>query len=189
MKKSIVVVDDFYDNPNEIRNFALKQNFNITGNYPGHRTESLINDEAKEKLTSIVKGNWGGDVDFPVHEGSYQGCYQHAVAWEKSWIHYDHWNEYACVIYLTPDAPLHTGTALFRHKATGITEKPDNEDLCERLLSDGRDYTKWDITDRVGNVFNRAIVYPGNKFHSSIEYFGFDKYTGRLFQTFFFNKI
>ena len=61
--------------------------------------------------------------------------------------------------------------------------------MCERLLSDGRDYTKWDITDRVGNVFNRAIVYPGNKFHSSIEYFGFDKYTGRLFQTFFFNKI
>ena len=172
-----------------IRNFALNQNFNITGNYPGHRTESLINEEAEEKLSSIVKGNWGDDVDFPRHEGSYQGCYQHAVAWEKSWIHYDHWNEYACVIYLTPEAPLHTGTALFRHKATGITEKPDNEALCERLLSDGRDYTKWDITDRVGNVFNRAIVYPGNKFHSSLEYFGFDKYTGRLFQTFFFNKM
>ncbi len=189
MKKSIVVVDDFYDNPMTIRNFALNQNFNITGNYPGHRTESLINEEAEEKLSSIVKGNWGDDVDFPRHEGSYQGCYQHAVAWEKSWIHYDHWNEYACVIYLTPEAPLHTGTALFRHKATGITEKPDNDALCERLLSDGRDYTKWDITDRVGNVFNRAIVYPGNKFHSSLEYFGFDKYTGRLFQTFFFNKM
>ena len=189
MKKSIVVVDDFYDNPMTIRNFALNQNFNITGNYPGHRTESLINEEAEEKLSSIVRGNWGDDVDFPRHEGSYQGCYQHAVAWEKSWIHYDHWNEYACVIYLTPEAPLHTGTALFRHKATGITEKPDNEALCERLLSDGRDYTKWDITDRVGNVFNRAIVYPGNKFHSSLEYFGFDKYTGRLFQTFFFNKM
>ena len=189
MKKSIVVVDDFYDNPMTIRNFALNQNFNITGNYPGHRTESLINEEAEEKLSSIVKGTWGDDVDFPRHEGSYQGCYQHAVAWEKSWIHYDHWNEYACVIYLTPDAPLHTGTALHKHKATGITEKPDNDALCERLLSDGRDYTKWDITDRVGNIFNRAIIYPGNKFHSSIEYFGFDKYTGRLFQTFFFNKI
>jgi hypothetical protein len=189
MKKSIVVVDDFYDNPMTIRNFALNQNFNITGNYPGHRTESLINEEAEEKLSSIVKGTWGDDVDFPRHEGSYQGCYQHAVAWEKSWIHYDHWNEYACVIYLTPDAPLHTGTALYKHKATGITEKPDNDALCERLLSDGRDYTKWDITDRVGNIFNRAIIYPGNKFHSSIEYFGFDKYTGRLFQTFFFNKI
>ena len=189
MKKSIVVVDDFYDNPMTIRNFALNQNFNITGNYPGHRTESLINEEAEEKLSSIVKGTWGDDVDFPRHEGSYQGCYQHAVAWEKSWIHYDHWNEYACVIYLTPDAPLHTGTALYKHKATGITEKPDNDALCERLLSDGRDYTKWDITDRVGNVFNRAIVYPGNKFHSSLEYFGFDKYTGRLFQTFFFNKM
>ena len=132
MKKSIVVVDDFYDNPMTIRNFALNQNFNITGNYPGHRTESLINEEAEEKLSSIVKGNWGDDVDFPRHVGSYQGCYQHAVAWEKSWIHYDHWNEYACVIYLTPEAPLHTGTALFRHKATGITEKPDNEALCER---------------------------------------------------------
>jgi len=187
MIKSIIVVDDFYDNPHEKRSFALEQEYNVTGNYPGRRTISLLNDEAVDKLSNITKGVWGGEADFPTHEGSYQGSYQYCVSWEKSWIHYDNWNTLACVVYLTPDAPLHTGTALYRHKQTGITHKPENKQLCERLLSDGRDYTKWDITDRVGNVFNRAVIYPGTAFHASVEYFGFDLRDARLFQTFFFN--
>ena len=188
MIKSIIVIDDFYDNPHEIRNYALSQQFDVTGNYPGYRTKPLINEEAKTKLTDISKRMWGGTPDFPTHDDSYQGSYQWCPSWHKSWVHYDSWNSYACVIYLTPDAPLHTGTALYRHKKTGLTHKPENETLCERLLSDGRDYTKWDITDRVGNVFNRAVIYPGTAFHASIEYFGFEKEDARLFQTFFFNK-
>ena len=34
MIKSIIVVDDFYDNPHEKRSFALEQEYNVTGNYP-----------------------------------------------------------------------------------------------------------------------------------------------------------
>ena len=191
MIKSIIVIDDFYDNPHEIRNYALSQQFDVTGNYPGYRTKPLINKESKTKLTDITQKLWGGIADFPTHVkdvNTYQGSYQWCPSWQKSWVHYDSWNSFACVIYLTPDAPLQCGTALYRHKKTGITHKPENESLCERLLEDGKDYTKWDITARVGNVFNRAVVYPGTAFHASIEYFGSDKDDARLFQTFFFNK-
>ena len=55
MIKSIIVVDDFYDNPHEKRSFALEQEYNVTGNYPGRRTISLLNDEAVDKLSNITK--------------------------------------------------------------------------------------------------------------------------------------
>ena len=43
MKLNLVVVDDFYDNVNEVREFALTQEFSVEGNYPGVRTQlSLI---------------------------------------------------------------------------------------------------------------------------------------------------
>ena len=47
--------------------------------------------------------------------------------------------------------------------------------------------SKWDMVDMISNKFNRLVLYRGDLFHSSMEYFGEDKETGRLFQTFFFN--
>ena len=43
------------------------------------------------------------------------------------------------------------------------------------------------MTAMVGNVYNRLVLYRGDMFHRSLEYFGNDKNDGRLFQTFFFN--
>ena len=48
--------------------------------------------------------------------------------------------------------------------------------------------TKWEMTTMIGNKFNRLILYRGNMFHSSLDYFGSNKENGRLFQTFFFNS-
>jgi mannosyltransferase OCH1-like enzyme len=49
------------------------------------------------------------------------------------------------------------------------------------------DYTKWEMVDRIGNVYNRLILYRGDLFHVSLDYFGQNIQDGRLFQTFFFN--
>ena len=55
------------------------------------------------------------------------------------------------------------------------------------IYKDSRDMSKWDMVDMISNKFNRLVLYRGDLFHSSMEYFGEDKETGRLFQTFFFN--
>ena len=47
--------------------------------------------------------------------------------------------------------------------------------------------TKWELVDRIGNKYNRLIMYRGDHFHMSLDYFGQDLYDGRLFQTFFFD--
>ena len=41
---NLFVVDNFYPKPYELREFALKQDFNVDGNYPGHRTCSFLRD-------------------------------------------------------------------------------------------------------------------------------------------------
>ena len=60
-------------------------------------------------------------------------------------------------------------------------------ELLDKLNMDGQDYTKWELVDTIGNIYNRLVLYPGDLFHASLDYFGKDLETGRLFQTFFFN--
>ena len=51
-----------------------------------------------------------------------------------------------------------------------------------------RDYTKWDLVDQLGNKFNRLVMYRSDNYHVSLDYFGKDLETGRLFQVFFFTS-
>ena len=47
MRVNTLIIDDFYSNPEEVREFALSQDFNVDGNYPGHRTISFLTDDIK----------------------------------------------------------------------------------------------------------------------------------------------
>ncbi len=63
----------------------------------------------------------------------------------------------------------------------------DSEWLEEHCWPDSRNFSKWDMTAMVGNVYNRLVLYRGDLFHSSLDYFGEGLEDGRLFQTFFFD--
>lgn len=185
MKTNLIVVDDFYENPDEVRKFALSQEFSVTGNYPGKRTKSFLSDGIKEGISSIMY-NIGGEVTnwFEGENGSgYTGAFQLCTSQDRTWIHGDYYNMWAGVCYLTPDAPVSGGTALYRYKENGdrISERGKNTGY------DSYDYTKWEVVDRVGNIYNRLILYPGHLYHASVDYFGNDIHSGRLFQTFFFD--
>ena len=39
----LIIIDNFYSNVDEVRSFALEQDFNVDGNYPGHRTKPHVN--------------------------------------------------------------------------------------------------------------------------------------------------
>jgi hypothetical protein len=175
----------------EVREFALKQDFAVRGNYPGMRTKSFLNDSIKKRMRDILypfAGEitwWGGD---------YTGSFQYTTAADRSWIHADSTTDWAAVCYLTPDAPVSAGTGIFRHKKTGwmhydYKEAEKNPEYNKNAPSgdDMQDYTKWEMVDRVGNIFNRLIMYRADNYHVSLDYFGKDINDGRLFQVFFFN--
>ena len=58
MTPSIMVFDNFYANPIDVRNYALSLDFNVSGNYPGFRTKPLQgkdNQNAKDVLENIIR--------------------------------------------------------------------------------------------------------------------------------------
>ena len=191
MKTNLIITDDFYVYPDKVREFALSQEFTVYGNYPGQRTQPFSYDDLKRAIQYIVQQAGGNITQF--EEFEYTAAYQYTTAKDSSWIHSDQTTMWAGVCYLTPDAPLSSGTGLFRHKETGLFEAAYKEDgsydqeTMDRIYKDSRDMSKWDMVDMVSNKYNRLVLYRGNLFHSSLDYFGNDKYDGRLFQTFFFN--
>ena len=192
METNFIITDNFYQDPDEVREYALAQPFNVEGNYPGKRTKTFHDwPGLKDGIQSIVKGA-GGKITW--YESEYTSSFQYTTKKDRSWIHPDHTTMWAGVCYLTPDAPASGGTGLFRHKETGAVRPPrledgkyDEEWLNKHCWPHSRDFSKWDMTGMVGNVYNRLVLYRGDLFHSSLDYFGTNKNNGRLFQTFFFN--
>jgi len=178
MNVNLIIVDDFYQNPDNVRNYALKQEFPFKGRFPGVRTAPYLPDDLKVAISHHMQFA-GGVTDWCPHTGS-TGSFQLVTAEDKPRIHTDFRNMWAAVCYLTPNAPHTSGTGFFRHRATGEHS---------RMTSDHeyRDYDKWDLFDVVGNRYNRLVIYRADLFHASLGYFGSTPEDGRLFQTFFFN--
>lgn len=178
MNLELMIIDNFYSNPDNVRAFALSQEFTVTGNYPGLRTKPYLPDDVKTAINFWMTP--AGSVTDWFESQGYTGAFQITTAQDRTWIHSDHYNMWAGVCYLTPDAPHSAGTGLYRHKATGQHRRKDKD-------FEGYDYTKWDLFDQIGNKYNRLILYRADLFHASLNYFGEGPTDGRLFQTFFFN--
>lgn len=191
MENSVFIVDNFYNDPFETREFALSQEFDVPGNYPGRRTKSVFNQSVYDVIQNIVFNAGGKITRWDLDQ--YTGSFQYTTSRDRSWIHADQTTKWAGVCYLTPNAPLSSGTGLFRHIPTGAESAPRNldgnydYDLLNKINLDSQDMTKWELVDRLANKFNRLVIYKGDFFHMSLDYFGQDKFDGRLFQTFFFD--
>lgn len=192
---SLIIVDNFYNNAPDVRKYILTQEFSVRGNYPGQRTISYATEELKNIIQKYVEPFAGKITEFPIPKKElsdsatiYNGAFQYTVASDRSWIHSDKWNNWAGVLFLSPDAPLSAGTAFYRfYDGTRSQEDTDlskNQEIIDRFT---QDLTKWELVDRVGNIFNRLILFNAHNYHMSMDYFGDTKENGRLFQVFFFS--
>jgi hypothetical protein len=169
-----IVIDNFYENPLQVREFALNQEFNVYGNFPGKRTKPFYNREVIHKINTCLH-QYGINLNNVDHE--YFGCFQYTLDIDKSWVHIDGFNDWAGIIYLTPDAPISSGTTFYE-----FHNKFENIDTMNEY---SQDMTKWKEIDIVGNIFNRFILFNSKRYHMSRDYFGKDINDGRLFQVFF----
>lgn len=190
---SYLVIDNFLNNPDETRQYILTQDFTVRGNYPGQRTISYATEEIKNLIQRVLEPHAGKITQFQIgndaQKVNYNGAFQYTTSRDRSWIHTDGVNNWAGVLYLTPDAPSSAGTGLFKHKSTGIVTQDEMHlmDKAKLLGSHSQDYTKWELTDVIGNKYNRLILFDATMHHASLDYFGTTKGDGRLFQTFFFS--
>ena len=194
LNPAVLVIDDFYENPDEIRDFALSRRFVPHLEYhKGQRTESkYIPDGMKETLETILRMKITSWDD----QGA-NGVFQFCTAEDAVVYHVDT-QTYAAVVYLTPDAPASCGTTCFKSRRTGLRSDPEDKD-SERLgknkdelsfeIFRGNFYDKTDLetVDIVGNVYNRLVIFNAKSIHAASEYFGDTKENSRLFHIFFFD--
>ena len=182
--RSIIVIDGFYSNPNEVREWALEKDFSVEGNYPGKRT--VPDPFETNSLRSHIEGILSTKCTRWTHaeyNGSYQICTKDT---RETWIHADKNNHWSVVVYLTPAPPRNSGTLFYEHDDTG-KRLYDNVD-GPYIENEGQEWDKWTPTDQVQNVYNRALFFRGDLWHCAAQpYFGESKEDGRLIQTFFFD--
>ena len=200
-KRFIVVVDDFYPNPDAIRERALSMSYTEPESLVGWRTRAYQPRGIRERIERLFKVRikyWEEDLDnIEDCNGVFFSAYAKGSYAETVGIHYDtppSWVMF--LIYMTPDAPYDAGTSLWQHRATGLTAMPTEKDarrlktplkrLFEILERDLHDPRRWLEIDRIGNVYNRAVMFPGGLLHSATRHFGSNRFNGRLYQSFHF---
>jgi hypothetical protein len=200
----VTVVNDFYDDPDAIRQFALDQKYtychemkNISYVFPGCRTKDLFElnpalyERVCKKLVSVFHipehdvMRWAISTSFQIVGEEYG----------SGLIHQDQNTIFAGVLYLTPDAPLDSGTSLFRKNNTyneGEYKKgiADNDQRFKDKQPINFDYhAMFDEVVRVNNVYNTLILFEGDIHHCANNFFGSTNKDSRLAQVFFINKI
>lgn len=190
----LVVVDDFYENPDEIRKIAMSQNFESSDYHKGKRTKTrLIVDGTKEEIERIL------GKKITSWNQRFSGVFQYCTAEDPIVYHTDS-QSYAAVVYLTPDAPVESGTSFWRSKKNGLWRNPkpidmfnsrkDYDFLRSEMFGNPPNFydgTRWELVDRIGNRYNRLAIWNAQLVHSATEYFGLDINDSRLFHMFFFD--
>ena len=182
------VVDNFYEDPDSMRKFALEQEYDIGGigrGYIGNRThQQFLFPELKGRFENIM-----GRKITKWEEYGMNGRFQYCWSGQPVVYHCDS-QMWGGMIYLTPDAPYQCGTTLYANKDNKVRRG------CEpggRIAWDGKegdpflDGTPFEPVDVLGNVYNRLVIFDASCIHSASEYFGTVKENCRLWQMFFFD--
>lgn len=182
--KSIFVVDNFYSNPDEIRHYALNHvEYNEDLNwYKGLRSKQNYQPQGIKQVFEAIIGQQ--IVDFP-DAPSFNGCFQITTAKDPQVYHYDQ-QKWAAIVYLTPNAPVQSGTRSHISKINGTRHMLD-QGSDDAFAGNFYDSTKFDTVDVVGNIYNRLIIMDAQAFHSAGAYFGDTQENGRLTHLFFFD--
>jgi hypothetical protein len=203
-ENKIIIIDNFYPEPDLVRNFALKQNYNIVSNpegmgIPGLRTEDLkdLDDDMFRLLKRSLFVSMFGIPRYHISlEESIITNYQYCLEADgDSWVHGDSLEEgginLSGIVFLTPNPPKNSGTIFYEinpeyaqeasnyfdeHKSFKGVNRFENKDLYEKFFI---------VKQVVENVYNRAVIYSGQTLHKSDFYFGDNAENARLIQPFF----
>lgn len=188
LKPTCWIIDNFYEHPNAVREFAFQQKFDEGGigrGFIGRRTqEQFLFPGLKERFEEIM----GRKITAWESHGM-NGRFQVAWAGEPLVWHCDS-QQWGGMLYLTPEAPYQCGTTLYAHKKTRARSYYDEgwDAAWANVPGDCHlDGTPFEPVDVLGNVFNRLVIFDASCIHSASEYFGTVMENARLWQMFFFD--
>lgn len=194
---SFFSIDDFYDDPDEVRNIALSAEYNPkgvdalmnvigSGTWPGITSVDVYK---YPKIDGIVSRLLGTLVRQTYNSGKFRLSFDGDTG--KSPLHVDSVdpNVFAGVLYLNKFCESTPGTILYTHKES--KRSIADTDSFNKVVRNGdiNDLSKWDA-DLISQVkYNRLIVYPANRYHGPGPSFGKTKEDARLVQLFLWEVI
>lgn len=211
MKKfPVTIVDNFYENPDLVRNYALSLPYQPSkiGGYPGSRTKLLsIENERFVKIFSKKLFSLFFDYETTNLVWNMETNFQKINSFSSEendiknsgWIHVDTDTVFAGVIYLNPNPKPNWGTSIY-------TLKPGESDDCPQKTkflhySGSKDFNENDYkiektinnnkfaeSVRIENVYNRLIIFEGGVPHGVPSYYSDDD-EPRLTQVFFVKNL
>ena len=206
----ITCLDDFFEDPDLVRQFALSLEFcpSPGGAWPGTRSSPLheVNPNYFSYFCRKLFSLYYDPTKFPTNEYTVTTYFQLIEPFKNAngeivpeanlgWVHTDgDDNVMAGLIYLNPNAALDSGTSIFKKKhVVGDLQLADKEDLyTTNIVTDKhvealrRNRDNYVETLRFNNVYNRLICFDGSKLHAANN---FNNSEPRLTQVFFINKI
>jgi hypothetical protein len=201
MQTMVIVVDDFYVDPDAVRKMALGMEYNSVGklNYPGWEGEkALLPGGIAERFSTLI----GRRVEFDEKRyllGGFRLISQETGALTK--VHADVSVDWAAMVYLTPSAPIGAGTGFFRHREYGVDRPPSDREAHalgfadantfenEIVKRDMADLDKWELITKIAPVYNRLLLFRGSQlYHAPLGGFGERPENARLTQNFFFDE-
>ncbi len=198
-RKNLIVVDNFLENPDAVREYALGVNYELFGgkNWPGRDSSKCHGVEEMTKACSDVVG-----MKLVAKSENKCSYFRHTQIGQhgSQHIHFDPnpglvW---AGVLYLTPIFHPTAGTKFWKHKETGWEFAPTNEegeeygiqshgDMVKFFDTEGKDESKWICTDNISFKYNRLVMFNPFMWHSNGDWFGNSHESARLVQLFFFH--
>ncbi|MFS0593223.1 DUF6445 family protein [Cytobacillus horneckiae] len=202
MDKRIIVVDNFYSNPDAIRSFAFKSGFSSGAkyNYPGYQSEKrFVNIDA---IQGAFEKLIGKKIDLDLDRFTFGGF--RIITSEtgaKTKVHADSVIDWAGLVFLTPNAPMSSGFGVLRHKETNRISPPTDKEAREMGFEDAQEFereivhrdmadlSKWELVNFIGPVYNRLVLFRGNElYHAPLGGVGAKPEEARLTHNFFFNE-
>ena len=203
------VIDGFLNDPYEVRAYGLKvanqfdvDNRNIT--YRGERSKclseihpllfDLINRKILSSFYNLQTENisWVSEIKYQLTDGSFG----------DGWVHTDYYRPSLLtgILYLTPDAPLHSGTSLYRSK--NIVSNQLHEDIKKQANRDielrtsnyylqckKENNKQFEKILTVNNLFNRLFVFDSSYYHCADHFFGNTRDDSRLTLVIFISEL
>ena len=103
----IHICDNFFSDPYKVRSIAFKGKYIWAYNYPGLRSNNVpkeVNDEILSYIRYITKNS-----SLKFYDSSFQSISQD---YNEGIFHKDMGRTYICIIYLSLDPPLNSGTEI-----------------------------------------------------------------------------
>jgi hypothetical protein len=194
------IVDDFYDDPINVRKSALKQTFNkdSKNTWPGTRSpelhiiDNLLFQHTINKFLSLyydfntTKVAWKATANFQLVDKSY----------DHGWIHTDEHSLVTGIIYLNDYNLPETGTTIYQAKSVGTRivnsvekeqyiKNPTNKDLLKYRDENNNQFEESVV---IKNKFNRLVAFDSHLFHAANDFSILDD-VERLTLVFFITKL